>query len=456
MKRLNIFHKFLLILSLSTVFTFLILGSTISYLLTKGTIEEEARDTASLVRMLTRADLSEEVFVRAVKQKDDSIFAQLAGRLTALPEVIRVKIYDGLGTLVWSDESRLLRTKFEDNRELREALGGKIRVAMGLLKSEHVYERERYNERRLLEIYVPLQSQDSGKVYGVLEIYKHPLSHFALVDKMRRAVWVLSLTLGIFLFASCSWLFWKAVKQQEKLDREKGLIQAQLIQAEKLATLGELVAGLAHEINNPLGIMMSKVRLILQELKGLKPDLVHDLQVIDRNISRIGEIVRSLLAFSRKSNSDPILLNLNTVIDDALMLVQKPFAKMNILVEKFLDPQLPALLGDPNQLQQVLLNLLSNARDAIQQGGKIWVRTYSVNHDGVWVCAEVRDSGQGIPPDIQERIFEPFFTTKGARQGSGLGLAVTYGIVKSHGGTIQVESRPGHGATFTIKFPARV
>lgn len=458
MKRLNLFHKFLLILFLSTLFVNVILATAISYLLRKGVLEEEANDTASLMTVLSRTDLPPEVFAQALRRNDGAAFDRFADRIRAMPEVIRVKIYDRAGNLVWSDEERLIGKNFGNNRELVEALEGKVRVAMGLLKTEHIYERETYNERRLLEIYVPLRSQDSGAVYGVLEVYKHPVSHFASMDRMRRAVWILSLTIGIFLFASCSWLFWNALKEQERLDREKSLIQAQLIQAEKLATVGEMVAGLAHEINNPLGVMMSKVRLVLKDLHGQNPkeELVQDLRVIDCNISRIGEIVRSLLAFSRKSNSSLVPVNLNTVIGESLILVEKPFAKIKISFERSLDPRLPTLRGDANQLQQVFLNLWGNARDAMQQGGKIWVRTFSVNHEGPWVCAEVRDSGVGIAPEVMGRIFEPFFTTKGPRDGAGLGLAVSYGIVKGHGGTIQAESQPGQGATFTLRFPAQV
>jgi len=458
MRGLNLFHKFLLILSLSTLLGIVALAGTISYLLKKNLVEEEGKDTASLMMVLSRSDLSPEMFAQGLRQGEGVAFALFADRIKAMPEIFRVKIYDKVGTLVWSDEERLVGKNFSDNLELKEALGGKVQVAMGLLKREHIYESDRYNEKRLIEVYVPLLHPDSGEVYGVLEIYKHPVSHFALMDRMRRAVWVISLTLGILLFASCSWLFWNALKEQEKLDKERSLMQRELIHAEKLATIGEMLAGLAHEINNPLSIIMGKVRLILKDLQGLNPgtELVQDLLVIDRNISRMGGIVRSLLTFARKSNSEPAPLNLNTVISESLTLVEKPFAKMNIFFEQALEPSLPQTWGDSNQLQQVFLNLWSNARDAMRQGGKISVRTFSVNHEGLWVCAEVRDSGQGIPREIIGRIFDPFFTTKGTREGAGLGLAVSYGIVKTHGGSIQVESQPGQGATFTLKFPARV
>lgn len=458
MERLNLFHKFLVILFLSTLVGVVTLAGTISYLVKRNFVEEEARDTASLVRALSRTTLSPQVFAQAESEKDGAVFSQFASRLISLPEVIRVKIYNAVGTVVWSDEERLIGEDFRDNRELGEALKGNVRVEMGLLKAEHLYEREGHDERRLLEVYVPLIRTGSKGVYGVLEIYKHPVSHFALIDTMRIAVWALSLTLGIILFLSCSWLFWNALKEQRRLDTEKRQAETQLIQAEKLAMVGEMFAGLAHEINNPLSIMMSKVRLILKDLQGTdpRPELVQDLRVIDRNISRIGAIVRSLLAFTRKSNADLVPLNLNAVIREALMLVEKPFAKMDIYFEQSLDSALPEIFGEANQLQQVFLNLWSNARDAMKQGGRIRVRTYSVNHDRVWVAAEVSDSGKGIAPETIGKVFDPFFTTKGTHEGAGLGLAVSYGIVKSHGGTIQAESQPGQGATFTLKFPAPV
>lgn len=457
MDRLNIFYKFLLILSVTTILAVIALASTISYLLKKNMLENEARDTAGLVKTLIRTDLSPEKFAQAVREKDGVAFAHYADRLTSMPEVIRIKIYNAEWTMAWCDEGKLIGETFRDNRELGEALKGQVQVAMGLLKSEHLYERDRYNERRLLEIYVPLKRQDTGEVYGVFEIYKYPVSHFASMDRMRRAVWAISIALGLLICASCSGLFWNALKREQRLDRENAQVQAQLIHAEKLAAVGEMLAGLAHEINNPLSIMMGKIRLILKDLRGVDPEtvLVRDLRIIDKNISRMAGTVRGLLAFSRKSNFDSTPLNLNAVIDESLALVVEPFAKRNIFFERALDSRLPEILGDINQLQQVFFNLWSNAGDAMPSGGKILVRTFTLNHGGAWVGAEIRDSGHGIPPGIIGRIFDPFFTTKAARERAGLGLALSYGIVKSHRGTIQVESQPGQGASFTLKFPAR-
>jgi hypothetical protein len=141
---LNLFHKFLLALFLSTLLGIVTLASTISYFVTKNVINEEATDTASLMGVLTLTGLGPDKFQQAVKARDMAIFKEMASQLMSMPEIVRVKIFDKTGTLVWSDEERLIGKNFEGNRELRDALGGEVRVAIGLLKNEHVYERDRY------------------------------------------------------------------------------------------------------------------------------------------------------------------------------------------------------------------------------------------------------------------------------------------------------------------------
>lgn len=227
---------------------------------------------------------------------------------------------------------------------------------------------------------------------------------------------------------------------------------AQLIHADKLSSIGEMYAGLAHEINNPLGIILSRVHILLggARARGLNPELVRDLEMIDRHGSRIAEVIRSLLAFARKGSFDAAETDLNRVIADVVALVEKPLAKQGIRVESLLDPALPAVRASPEHLQQVFLNFVNNARDAMPGGGTITLRTA---RDGRRLMAEVRDTGTGIASDVRERIFEPFFTTKDVGKGTGLGLSVSYGIVKAHGGDIEVESAPGSGALFRVTLP---
>jgi signal transduction histidine kinase len=228
--------------------------------------------------------------------------------------------------------------------------------------------------------------------------------------------------------------------------------QNQLVHADRLSALGALYAGLTHEINNPLGILSARVKLLLAGAKdkALDADTVRDLEVIDRQGGRIAEIMRSLLAYARKSEFRMASVDLNAVVREVVSLVNKPFAKQGVLVETELDAGLPGLQASPDRLQQVLLNLLNNARDAMPQGGTITVRTTSENGH---VVAEVSDTGPGISSQAKEHLFEPFFTTKEAGKGTGLGLWVSYGIVNAHGGELQAQNAPAGGALFRMLLP---
>jgi len=224
-------------------------------------------------------------------------------------------------------------------------------------------------------------------------------------------------------------------------------------QAEKLAALGTLAAGLAHELNNPIGIISSRVELMLLEAAGdsLPPGLRDDLEVLHRHAQRVARIVQGLLSFARQSAGARGPVDLNHVVEETLLLIEKQVARDGIALLRSLTPGLPRIAGDANAIQQVLMNLVINARDAMQEGGQITVAT-EVGRTPQEVRLLVRDTGTGIPPEILPRIFDPFFTTKPS--GTGLGLSISYGIVREHGGTVSVESEPGKGTTFTVTFPA--
>jgi signal transduction histidine kinase len=228
--------------------------------------------------------------------------------------------------------------------------------------------------------------------------------------------------------------------------------QAQLIHSEKLSAIGEMYAGLTHEINNPLGIMIGKLELLLKSAaeRGFPPELTRDLEIVNRNGLRIAELIRSLLIFATKNTFSFSPTALNHTIGEVLELVEKPFAKQAIRINSQFDPNLSPCHGSPGHLQQVFLNLLNNARDAMPRGGTITLRTYGKNGS---VVAEVEDTGTGIAAENRKRIFEPFFTTKGLGKGTGLGLSVAYGIIKTHRGEIQVESTPGKGTLFRVILP---
>lgn len=239
----------------------------------------------------------------------------------------------------------------------------------------------------------------------------------------------------------------------ERAIRELEETHERMVHMDKLAAFGEMYAGLTHELNNPLGIILARVRMLRADAaaKGLDQEASQDLEVIERHATRIGDIVRGLLAFARKEEFESRECDLSGVVRGALALVERPFAKHGIEFELDLAERLPPLLASPTHLEHVFVNLLTNARDAMPQGGRLRVRTFAA---GAQLVAEVADSGTGIAASARERLFEPFFTTKGVGKGTGLGLSVSYGIVRAHGGDLVALDAAGGGAVFRVTLPA--
>ena len=234
---------------------------------------------------------------------------------------------------------------------------------------------------------------------------------------------------------------------------ERVTLEAQLSQADKLSSIGLLAAGVAHEINTPLAVISSYAQMLTKQVKD-DARLAPLLERITQQTFRASEIANGLLNFSRTSTTQFSDTDLNQVIKDTLTLVEHQLKTARITVEMELDSQLPRIHGNPGKLQQVFLNLLLNAKDAMPQGGQLRVSTTANGH----VEAVIADSGGGIAPEYLKRIYDPFFTTKsapkpGERRGTGLGLSVSYGIIQEHAGKINVESTLGVGTTFHLEFP---
>ncbi|NQT83798.1 HAMP domain-containing protein, partial [bacterium] len=238
---------------------------------------------------------------------------------------------------------------------------------------------------------------------------------------------------------------------EERDHQLKEYMHRKLSQSEKLASLGRLAAGVAHEINNPLTGVLTYSHLLLRKTPPESPDK-EDLEVIVRETTRCREIVKELLDFARETKSERKLNDLNRVIKGMISLVENQVSFQNVQIRAELDPELPSIPIDPNEMQQVFTNLALNAAAAMPEGGIITIKT-SEDGDGGFVKAEVCDTGTGISEENLSRIFDPFFTTKEGGTGTGLGLAVTYGIIQRHEGMVEVRSELGKGTTFTIRLP---
>lgn len=313
----------------------------------------------------------------------------------------------------------------------------------------------------------PFAEVELAAMAQVVQILALAVRHIGLYDRTRHFATLLEA---------------KVAERAQQLRRA----QDQLVQAERFAATGRLAAGIAHEINNPLGIVKNYLRILKVQLAGgvgglagvatPKPEAAAAVQdaltVANEELDRIARIVRNLLDFYRPSADRRHSYDLNEEVQALLPLVDAGLRRKNVRLRTELSPELPLLVGDPDHIRQVLLNLLKNAEDAVAEGGRIRLTTRHEpaapprpgdNDTGAdiplptqpgWIVLQVADDGCGIPEADLPNVFEPFFTTKAKMQGTGLGLAVTYGIVNNLRGTIEVESQPGRGTLFTVKLPA--
>ena len=243
--------------------------------------------------------------------------------------------------------------------------------------------------------------------------------------------------------------------QQELQTRIEAQLEAErrLIQAEKLAAVGEMAAGIAHELNNPLTTVTGFTELVLDELSE-DADNRPDLELVLKESLRARDVVRRLLDFSRRTESERTRVDLNELLDDVVSLTGHLLHTSGVQLEVALGKNLPWVSVDRNQMKQVFLNLFHNALQAMPTGGQLSVKTGARQRDGrKWVVASIKDTGVGIPEKDIERIFEPFFTTRSGQGGTGLGLSVTYGIISDHGGEIEVDSEIGKGTNFNVWLP---
>lgn len=262
---------------------------------------------------------------------------------------------------------------------------------------------------------------------------------------------------------------WTKALEEEIQKKTAEIMKAheQLINAEKLASLGRMAAGVAHELNSPLTGIVTFAHLMLKRVPPENKQDREDLEVIIEQANRCSKIIKSLLGFSRKATAERVEININTLLESTIAMVRNQAKFHNIKFNLNFDESLPLVHVDPNQMQQVFLNLLINAADAMNERGQITIATRTVgeSEETPWfkmghpqegkkyIEIEFTDTGPGIPEEYLGKIFEPFFTTKPVGKGTGLGLAVSYGIIKRHGGNITVRSEVGKGASFFIRLP---
>jgi len=395
---------------------------------------------------LAPADLAQPVRGARLEQLDELF----NGRIL-VDGGLRVKLYRrGDGLVTYSNVHSLIRTKTDSIPELNEVLGGAVVRDVSYIN----HEGGTGKNVKALEVYVPLQLRGQARSSGVFEIYE---SYAPVASAIRSFVAPFAVLLFLALIALWAALFPLIQRMVRAIDRDRAARQTaelaleetseQLRQSQKMDAIGRLAGGVAHDFNNLLLAITGYADFLISSLTD--PTHKHYAEEIQSAGERAAALTHQLLAFSRRQVLQPRVVNLNDCVLEIETMLRRLIGE-GVQVELELEPALRPVEADPSQIGQVLLNLAVNARDAMAGHGALTIATRNDDHE---VVLAVTDDGAGMDDETRVRLFEPFFTTKDVGEGTGLGLSTVYGIVAQSGGSIDVRSAPGLGATFTIRLP---
>ncbi len=368
-------------------------------------------------------------------------------------QIQSVTIFDSKENIIsYSTDSKLVGKQDIGGIEYRKALAGEnnsILISSGSLFNLLPGTPSVYCS---LKTYVPFRqerrlSDRDGEIMGVIEVVKDLSEDLEALISLQFRIMLLSMTIMGVLFAVLSAIVVRANRIMEARAEERRRLEQQLHEAQRLASLGKMVAAVSHEIKNPLGIVRSTAEILGKRISKVAPGNEQLAGIIVEETTRLDGIVREFLDFARPRDLTMSFGSLNSLVERLARFMEAEFESKRIRLVQELSPVLPEILMDAEQMYQVLLNIVFNAIHAMPEGGKITIRTYPLPM-GKTVAMEISDTGIGMSEEIMEQVFTPFFTNM--NRGTGLGLAITKNIVEKHGGEITVKSQEGRGTTFTL------
>jgi signal transduction histidine kinase len=363
--------------------------------------------------------------------------------IAKLPDVLRANIYATDQRVLWSSDLALIGRDLGPNRELEEALSGAVTIESGKvdkndIKPEH--SALKGHVPRYVESYLPVRSPSTGKVVGVVELYRVPNSLFAAIDRGIRLVWISATCAGLLLYLALFGL----VRRADRLLEEQ---RTRLLESETLAVIGEMTGAIAHGIRNPLASIRSSAELLQEEASAESQRTAQDIMA---QVDRLSEWVRQLLTYSDREPARLQSVDLPDVVRRCLEGVVRECERRGVTIDYADQALVPHVRGEPVRLLHVLNSIVANALEAMPDGGALQVRVG--NAAGGRVSLVVRDTGIGVTGTDLPRVFAPFFTTK--RKGLGLGLPLVKRIVTRFGGSVAFTSAPGQGSAVEIELLA--
>jgi len=434
-----------------------VLWFIVSNYLADQLVEREWQTTAQIVRADVRKFLEEYDFKAQDRKSVGHKFVALLNHMRLSPDIVRFKVYNPQGVVIWSDDKRLVGKSFTDNPQLQKALQGKVVADMSSLrKQENIFERQSASEA--VEVYVPIYSENGRDLLGVFETYRRPDSILHTVREARAVVLLGAVGGGLLLYASLFAIVRRAARKIDEQQDNLLRMQSELIVSQRMAAVGEMAAAVAHGIGNPLSSIRAAAQVAMLDAAAIdgsdkNEKMKENLQSIVQQVDRMQKRMQGLLNFAKPLEPHPVTVEVNSLVRDVVETLRLRFADARVASKLDLDASLPSMKTDANHLEQALLALITNAVEASPQGAIVTVRTKLSNSsgDGKTVQVSIEDSGGGIPTANRVSVFEPFFTTK--PQGTGIGLPLAKKFVERNGGTIAISDGSGVGTKIDIILP---
>jgi len=430
----------------------------VSHYVVSEILDREWEATAQLIRTEAKEFLTAEDFTTKDRKSVGHKFEHLLQHLTLTPNIVRFKVYNPKGVVIWAQDKRLVGRSFSDNNDLQQAIGGNVVADVTSLgKGRDIAPRDA--GERSVEVYVPVYSENQKELLGVFETYKKADLIYRDILNARAAVLIGAFLGGLLLYLSLLVIVRQASKKIEEQQADLLKMQAELLASQRLAAVGEMAAAVAHGIGNPLSSIRAAAQVAMLDCESQNKDepgnrTKENLEGIIRQVDRVQKRMAGLLNFAKPLVPHPGPVEINTLVRDVVETLRPRFEEASVSPHLDLDASLPKATVDANHLEQAFMGLITNAVEATPKGGKVTIRTQSFASGGKesGVCISIEDTGDGIPFENREQVFEPFFTTK--PQGSGIGLSLAKKFVERNGGSIAIADGNGGGTKIDVSFPS--